>query len=487
MNPNVQAFLQRPKGIFVAGEWREVPESFSTFNPATGERLAEVGQAGEAEVDAAVRAARAAFPAWAAMLPAQRARLIYRLADAIEANAAELAEIEVLDNGKPLKEAARGDLPLAAEHFRYYAGWPTKICGKTVPVSITGVLNYTLREPVGVVGAIIPWNFPLLMAAWKLAPALAAGCTVVLKPAEQTPLSALRLAELAAEAGIPAGVINVVTGDGRTGAALVAHEDVNKVTFTGSTEVGRMVMRSAADRVKRVTLELGGKSANIVFEDADLEKAVRGAVAGVFYNQGQMCIAGSRVLVQESILEDFLAAFRKRAEGIKLGNGMSPETQMGPLVSEEQRERVLGFVRDGLAGGGSVVTGGVEAKGDGLEGGFFVPPTIFLAEDRKHRIVQEEVFGPVAAVIPFKDEADAVQVANDTRYGLAGGLWTQNLARAVRVAGQIRAGTVWVNSFNYFDPASPYGGYGESGFGREMGEEALDLYTEVKSVWLPSR
>lgn len=479
-----QPFLTETKGLWIDGEFTSTDETFETFNPATGKSICSVAYGTAEDVDRAVASSRKAFLGWASMAPKDRSRWLYLLADAIEAKAEALAKIEVLDNGKPYKEALKGDLPLAVEHFRYYAGWPTKLEGKTLPVSIPGVLNYTLREPIGVVGAIIPWNFPLLMAAWKLAPALAAGCTVVLKPAEQTPLSALMLAEILQDICFPAGVINIVTGNAQAGAALVAHPDVDKISFTGSTSVGRNIMRSAADRLKRVALELGGKSANIIFADADLKRAVRGAYSGIFYNQGQMCIAGSRILVESSVLDAFVEQLKTMTEAIRLGDGMDPETQMGPLVSKTQQEQVLGYVELGLEEGGTLIAGGTPWEGSD---GYFVKPTLFMTDNTELQIVREEIFGPVATIIPFDTEEQAIRIANDTPYGLAGGLWTQNVGRGMRVAQSIRAGTVWINSYNLFDPSSPYGGVKESGFGREMGEEGLALYTETKSVWVPMK
>lgn len=470
--------------MYINGEFVESVsgKTFDTPNPATGETLATVYEADKEDIDRAVRAARAAFDSgpWSKISAAERSRLLYKLADLLEENKEELAQLETLDNGKPIRETRNADIPLAIEHLRYYAGWSTKIVGQTIPVN-GPFFNYTRHEPVGVVGQIIPWNFPLLMAMWKLGAALATGCTVVLKPAEQTPLSALYLAELIEEAGFPPGVINIVPGFGETaGQAIVDHPLIDKIAFTGSTEVGKLIMKNAARSLKRVTLELGGKSPNIILPDADLSKAIPGALNGVMFNQGQVCCAGSRVFIQKKHYDNVLADMASHAKNIRQGFGLNPETEMGPLVSEEQQSRVLNYIEKGIEEGAEVVTGGSTPS----EKGYFVTPTIFADVEDKMTIAKEEIFGPVIAALPFEDLDEVIDRANNSEYGLAAGLWTRDVANAHYVANRLRAGTVWVNCYNVFDAASPFGGYKQSGIGREMGSYALNNYTEVKSVWI---
>jgi aldehyde dehydrogenase (NAD+) len=476
-----------PDKLYIGGAWVDASSGarFPTYNPSTGEVLAEVAEAGEADVDAAVRAARAAFqdPGWRRMDAADRGALLWRIADRLEAHGEQLLALEVLNNGKPLREA-KFDLQEAIDAFRYYAGWTTKLQGDTIPVR-GNVLNYTLREPVGVVAGIIPWNFPLEMAAWKVAPALACGNTVVLKPAEQTPLTALELAAVCAEAGVPPGVLNVVPGYGETaGAALVQHPGVDKIAFTGSTAVGKVIMRQAAESLKRVSLELGGKSPNLVLADADLEAAARGAFNAIFYNAGQTCTAGSRLLVHSSVKDELVGRLVDRAGKMQPGAPLDPKRRMGPLISEEQMRRVLGYVERGRTEGAELLVGGARLPYEGEERGYWVAPTIFDRVAPDATIACEEIFGPVLAVLTFDDEEEAVATANRSMYGLAAAVWTRDVKKAHRIARDLEAGTVWINTYHPLDAASPFGGYKQSGYGRELGSYALDLYTQIKSVWV---
>ena len=484
LNPKVTEFLKGTKQLYINGQWKDSlsGRTFDTLNPSTGEVLATVSEAMKDDIDEAVMAARKAFDSgpWSKMSASARSRLIYKLADLMEENKEELAMIDTLDNGKPIRETQNADVPLAIEHFRYYAGWSTKIMGQTIPVN-GPFFNYTRHEALGVVGQIIPWNFPLLMAAWKLGAALATGCTVVLKPAEQTPLSALYLAQLMEEAGFPEGVVNVVPGYGETaGDALVKHPHVDKIAFTGSTEVGKYIMNQASNDLKRVTLELGGKSPNIILPDADMTKAVPGALSGIMFNQGQVCCAGSRLFIQKKAYDNVMADLVSHSQKIKQGSGLDPDTEMGPLVSAEQHQRVMSYISKGQDEGAELLTGGQVP----YDKGYYVQPTIFSDVDDKMTIAKEEIFGPVVAAMPFEDLDEVIERANDSNYGLAAGLWTENLKSAHYVANKLKAGTVWVNCYNAFDAASPFGGYKQSGMGREMGSYALNNYTEVKSVWI---
>jgi acyl-CoA reductase-like NAD-dependent aldehyde dehydrogenase len=473
--------------VFIDGQWRPPAsgETYATVNPATEEESARVARGDERDVDQAVQAARRAFDQgpWPRMAAAERARMLWKLADLITANLDEMARLESINTGKTLFDSGKVELPFAAEVFRYYAGWTTKIHGDTLALR-DGAFTFTLRQPIGVVGAIVPWNFPFLLSSWKIAPALAAGNTVVLKPASLTPLTALRFAELTAEAGLPEGVFNVVPGPGgKVGMALVRHPGVDKVAFTGSTEVGKSIMREAAGTLKRVSLELGGKSPNIVFADADLEAAVRGALTGIFYNKGEVCAAGSRLLVEQKVHDEVVGRLAERVKTLKVGDPLDKATRMGPVVSRQQLDTVLGYVEAGKREGARLVAGGERATvGNGK--GYFLQPTIFTGVSNAMKIAREEIFGPVLSVIPFKDVDDGIAQGNETFYGLAAAVWTRDVAKALRAARAIRAGTVWVNAYNLYDAALPFGGFKESGFGRELGATGMDLYTEVKSIWV---
>lgn len=484
LETKTQQFLDQPQKILIGGEWCETKEIFQTINPSNGKILTDIPLASEGNVNDAVTAARKAFhEVWADFPPAQRSALLWKLSDLMERDKKVLIELETLDNGKPLGKAEY-DVTGAVNHLRYYAGWATKIEGSTIPVNFPNTFAYTKREPLGVVGLIVPWNFPLMIAMWKLAPALACGNTVLLKPAEQTPLTALYLGELIIEAGLPAGVINIITGPGLpTGEAIAKHPDIDKVSFTGSTAVGRKIMEAAAkSNLKKVSLELGGKSPNVVFADANMEDVLAGVHWSSFYNTGQECTLGSRLYVQQAVYEQVVESLAKSAEKLTIGEGLA-NPDLGPMISASQLNRVIEYIHIGKKEGAELITGGKRIEGD-LGKGYFLTPTIFTHQNNNLRIVQEEIFGPVVAVSRFDSVEEVIEKANATEYGLAAAVWTQDIQKAFKYVNNVQAGTVWVNGYDYFDAAVPFGGYKASGIGKEMGKSAIDLYTQEKSVWI---
>jgi len=472
--------------LLIDGQWVDGAKKFDTINPATGEVLTQIAEASSADVDHAVEAAQRAFEdrngAWRKLSASERGRMIWKLADLLENNIDEFAELETLDNGKPIFESRYVDMPMVIDVLRYYAGWATKIHGETVNTS-ESAFTYTLREPVGVVGMIVPWNFPLLLASWKLGPALACGNTVVWKPASQTSLTTVRFGKLAVEAGVPAGVINIVTGPGEVGRTMVKHPGIDKIAFTGSTAVGQQIMRNAADTVKRITLELGGKSPNIVFADSDIDNAVKGAITGIFYGKGEVCNAGSRLFLENKVKDEFTEKLVARASKMRPADPLDPKTRMGAIVSQQQMQTVLGYIEAGKKDGAKLVAGGNRVNVDGGKG-FFIEPTIFGDVKNDMTIAREEIFGPVLSVLTFDDVDEVVEQANNNPYGLAAAVWTRDVKRAHSVSRRLKAGTVWINTYGLMDASLPFGGYKSSGFGRELGARALEHYTETKTVWL---
>ncbi len=475
-----------PGRLLIDNQWVDGAKTFDTINPATGEVLTQISAASSADVDHAVEAARRAFEdrngAWRKLSASERGKMIWKLADLLEKNIDEFAELETLDNGKPIFESRYVDMPMVIDVLRYYAGWATKIHGETVNTS-ESAFTYTLREPVGVVGVIVPWNFPLLLASWKLGPALACGNTVVWKPASQTSLTTLRFGKLAVEAGVPAGVINIVTGPGEVGRTMVKHPGIDKIAFTGSTAVGQEIMRNAADTVKRITLELGGKSPNIVFADSDIDNAVKGAITGIFYGKGEVCNAGSRLFLENKVKDEFTEKLVARASKMRPADPLDPKTRMGAIVSQQQMQTVLGYIEAGKKDGAKLVAGGNRVTVDGGKG-FFIEPTIFGDVKNHMTIAREEIFGPVLSVLTFDDVDEVIELANNNPYGLAAAVWTRDVKKAHSVSRRLKAGTVWINTYGLMDASLPFGGYKSSGFGRELGARALEHYTETKTVWL---